>query len=89
MRKQAIQRRRLPLILLALPLLNGCLVHTRIVKRAKMPSVVMSRWSRAYAGVITISFFAIFARKSSPTWMCSSTRREGVCASHSASEISS
>lgn len=42
MRKQAIQRRRLPLILLALPLLNGCLVHTRIVKQAKMPSVVLS-----------------------------------------------
>lgn len=42
MRKQAIQRRRLPLILLALSLLNGCLVHTRIVKRAKMPSVVLS-----------------------------------------------
>src|SRR5271154_1183906 len=42
MRKQAIQRRRLPLILLALPLLNGCLVHTRSVKRATMPSVVMT-----------------------------------------------
>jgi hypothetical protein len=42
MRKQAIQTWRLPLILLALPLLNGCLVHTRIVKRAKMPSVVMT-----------------------------------------------
>ncbi len=42
MRKQAIQRRRLPLILLALSLLNGCLVHTRIVKQAKMPSVVLS-----------------------------------------------
>jgi len=40
--QQAIQRRRLPLILLALSLLNGCLVHTRIVKRAKMPSVVMT-----------------------------------------------
>jgi outer membrane lipoprotein-sorting protein len=42
MRKQAIQRRGLSLILLALPLLNGCLVHTRIVKQAKMPSVVLS-----------------------------------------------
>jgi outer membrane lipoprotein-sorting protein len=42
MGKQAIRRRRLPLILLALSLLNGCLVHTRIVKRAKMPSVVLS-----------------------------------------------
>jgi hypothetical protein len=42
MRKRAIQRRRLAWILLALPLLNGCLVHTRIVKRAKMPSVVMT-----------------------------------------------
>ncbi len=29
-------------MLLLLPLLNGCLVHTRIVKRAKTPSVVMT-----------------------------------------------
>jgi hypothetical protein len=42
MREQAIQCRRLALVLLALPLLNGCLVHTRIVKRVKMPSVVMT-----------------------------------------------
>jgi hypothetical protein len=42
MRKQAMQRPKLPLILLALPLLNGCLVHTHIVKRAKMPSVLMT-----------------------------------------------
>jgi hypothetical protein len=42
MRKQAIQRWRLPLILFASPLLNGCLVHTHIVKRATMPSVVMT-----------------------------------------------
>jgi outer membrane lipoprotein-sorting protein len=32
----------LPLILFASPLLNGCLVHTHIVKRATMPSVVMT-----------------------------------------------
>jgi hypothetical protein len=42
MQKQAIQRRRWPLILLALPLLSGCPVRTHIVKRAKMPSVVMT-----------------------------------------------
>ncbi len=42
MRKQAIQRRGLPFILFALALLNGCLVHTHIVKRATMPSVVMT-----------------------------------------------
>ena len=42
MREQAIQYKRFSLILLALPLLNGCLVHTRIVKRVKMPSVVMT-----------------------------------------------
>jgi hypothetical protein len=30
------------LMLLTLPLLSGCLVHTRIVKRATMPSVVMT-----------------------------------------------
>jgi outer membrane lipoprotein-sorting protein len=42
MRQQAIQRRTLSFILLALPLLNGCLVHTRVVKQAKMPSVVMT-----------------------------------------------
>ena len=42
MRRLAMQRRKLPFILLALPLLNGCLVHTHVVKRAKMPSVVMT-----------------------------------------------
>jgi hypothetical protein len=30
------------LMLLTLPLLSGCLVHTRVVKRATMPSVVMT-----------------------------------------------
>jgi outer membrane lipoprotein-sorting protein len=42
MRKQGLQRRRWSLMLLLSPLLNGCLVHTRIVKRATMPSVVMT-----------------------------------------------
>jgi hypothetical protein len=42
MRKRAIQGRSGALILLALPLLNGCLVHTRTIKRAKMPSAVMT-----------------------------------------------
>lgn len=42
MRERAIQCRRLSFILLALPLLNGCLVHTRVLKRAKMPGAVMT-----------------------------------------------
>jgi hypothetical protein len=42
MRKQASKWRRSSWVLLLLPLLNGCLVHTRIVKRATMPSVVMT-----------------------------------------------
>jgi outer membrane lipoprotein-sorting protein len=29
-------------LLLLLPMLNGCLVHTRVVKQAKMPSVVLT-----------------------------------------------
>jgi outer membrane lipoprotein-sorting protein len=42
MSKQALQKRQLSFMLLLLPLLNGCLVHTRTVKRAKMPSMVMT-----------------------------------------------
>jgi len=42
MRKQALLKRRLSLILTLLPFLNGCLVHTRVVKRAKKPGVVMT-----------------------------------------------
>jgi hypothetical protein len=50
MRRREIQngqrlrdRLRTPaLVLLLLPMLNGCLVHTRTVKQAKMPSVVMT-----------------------------------------------
>jgi outer membrane lipoprotein-sorting protein len=34
--------RATPLLLVMLPLLNGCLVHTRVVKQARMPSVVMT-----------------------------------------------
>jgi hypothetical protein len=33
---------RPPVMLLLLPMLNGCLVHTRVVQQAKIPSVVMS-----------------------------------------------
>lgn len=39
---QLQSRRCIPALLLLLPILNGCLVHTRIVKQAKMPTVVMS-----------------------------------------------
>jgi outer membrane lipoprotein-sorting protein len=50
MRKQALKR-RLSFMLL-LPLLNGCLVHTRTVKRAKMPSVVMTATADQLVNVI-------------------------------------
>lgn len=42
MHKQGFKRRRLAWMLLLSPLLNGCLVHTRNVKRATMPTVVMT-----------------------------------------------
>jgi hypothetical protein len=43
MRRRGIQiGLRLPVMLLLLPTLNGCLEHTRVVKQAKMPSVVMT-----------------------------------------------
>lgn len=49
MRRRGIQKRRgwqgrlgLPALLAFLPMLNGCLVHTRVVKQAKMPSSVMT-----------------------------------------------
>jgi outer membrane lipoprotein-sorting protein len=38
MRRRGIQNA----LLLLLPMLNGCLVHTRVVKQAKVPSVVMT-----------------------------------------------
>jgi outer membrane lipoprotein-sorting protein len=42
MRRRGLQNAlRLPTLLL-LPMLNGCLVHTRVVKQAKVPSVVMT-----------------------------------------------
>jgi len=39
---QLRSRLRIPALLLLLPALNGCLVHTRIVKQPKMPSTVLS-----------------------------------------------
>jgi outer membrane lipoprotein-sorting protein len=49
MRRREIQngqrlrdRLKTPALLLLLPMLNGCLVHTRTVKQAMMPSVVMT-----------------------------------------------
>ena len=66
---------------------TGGRVLTRNLKRA-LPRATYETPSSTYIGVTIISFFGILRRNSSPVKMCSFTKRDGVCASHSANEMS-